>query len=278
MATEDLRAVDSHFAFGKNWASYAQLVGDGEIGEAERGLERLISRPDLLNKTFLDIGCGSGLHALAAIRLGAARVLAVDIDADSVGTAAALLGRYDLVTPYEVAEVSVFELDPHTHGVFDIVYSWGVLHHTGDIDEAIRRAAAMVQPGGQLALALYRKTRSDRFWVREKRWYAGTSPRWQSAVRKLFVAAFAVRLRTRGQRFRDHVAHYRSRGMDFNHDVHDWLGGYPYEAVMPSDVDRILRPLGFAPVVSPHAPKQIGLLGSGCDEYVYRRLPNDDSD
>ena len=75
-----LREAGSHFAFGQNWASYADLIDEERVAEAERGLVRLLGPDGVKGRTFLDIGCGSGLQAAAAIRLGAARVLALDID------------------------------------------------------------------------------------------------------------------------------------------------------------------------------------------------------
>src|SRR6516165_5570957 len=86
----DLLEADSHFAFGKNWASYSKLVTDARVEEAVASLHRLAGG-ELSGMRFLDIGCGSGLHSLAALRLGAAEVVAVDIDADSVATTRALL-------------------------------------------------------------------------------------------------------------------------------------------------------------------------------------------
>jgi ribosomal protein L11 methylase PrmA len=87
MNEADLTRVETHFAFGRNWAEFSEKVDEAEIGEAERGLRRLIEEKEIVSRSFLDIGCGSGLHALAALRLGAKRVVAFDIDADSVATA-----------------------------------------------------------------------------------------------------------------------------------------------------------------------------------------------
>ena len=67
--------------------------------------------------------------------------------------------------------------------------------------------------------------------------------------------------------------HKRLRGMEFHHNAHDWLGGYPYESIDPPGVAAIMGGLGFQPVRSNVRPKHFGLFGSGCDEYVYRRPP-----
>src|SRR6266480_5789396 len=122
----------SHFAFGKNWASYARLVTDAQVEEAIAGLRRLAGGA-LEGKRFLDIGCGSGLHALAALRLGASEVVALDIDSDSVATTRNLLTKYAAGGCWSTQQVSVFDLQPDSTGSYDLVYSWGVLHHTGDL-------------------------------------------------------------------------------------------------------------------------------------------------
>jgi 2-polyprenyl-6-hydroxyphenyl methylase/3-demethylubiquinone-9 3-methyltransferase len=266
---KNLKTADSHFAFGKNWASYATLIGDPQIEEAIKGLLKLIPAEDFQQRSFLDIGCGSGLHALAASRLGVARITAVDIDADSVATARHVLTGRNLATPWHTEQISVFNLDPGQLGTFDIVYSWGVLHHTGSMWEAVAKAAAMVAPNGLLAIAIYRKTRMDAFWKIEKRLYAHAPGLIQALVRTIYVALYRL---AKGGAFRDFVKHYRSsRGMDFYHDVHDWLGGYPYETALAPEIDTYLGRLGFRAERIFARPLTNGILGSGCDEYVYRR-------
>ena len=263
---------DVRFAFGRNWASYAALVGEREIAEAEKGLLKLIPEPELRGRSFLDIGCGSGLHALAAARLGASRILAIDYDPDSVSTTKGLLERHDVGVPWQAERIDVFDLDPGQAGLFDIVYSWGVLHHTGDMWRAVDKAASCVAPGGLLAIALYRSTRMDAFWTWEKRRYAQASPGVQRAMRALYLAAHRVCCVVFGGNYRDMVANYRSaRGMDFYHDVHDWLGGYPYETALAPEVEARMAALGFTAERVFALPMTRGVLGSGCDEYVYRR-------
>ena len=262
----------AQFAFGENWASYASLVDEDRLREAERGLVRLLGSESLHGRSLLDIGCGSGLHAAAAGKLGAARVVAVDIDAQSVATAQALLARETPQLAADIRHASVFDLDPALIGPFDVVYSWGVLHHTGAMYDAVRRAAQLVAPGGLFAFALYRRTRLCGLWRHEKRWYAAASPRAQALARRIYVAALRARFAATGRDFAAYVANYQqSRGMDFAHDVHDWMGGYPYESISAAEVERLMAELGFAHVRSFTQPTPLGLFGSGCDEYVYRR-------
>jgi SAM-dependent methyltransferase len=269
-ASMDLLEQDSHFAFGKNWESYSNLITEAQIEEAVAGLRRLAGG-DLTGKRFLDIGCGSGLHSLAALRLGAVQVVSLDLDADCVATTRRVLHMHAPGKAWTVLERSVFDLEPGATERFDVVYSWGVLHHTGDMYRALRSAASLVRPGGQFIFALYRRTKMCGFWKVEKRWYAKASPRSQRLARSVYVALFRLR---QGRRFAGYVANYKSthRGMDFNHDVHDWMGGWPYESIGPAQVEELMRQLGLRAVRS-LGPKRsgLGIFGSGCNEYVYER-------
>jgi len=274
----DLTRPETHFAFGRNWASYAQNVADAEIKEAENGLLRLLGGEPPQAMRFLDIGSGSGLHSLAALRLGASRVHAIDIDQDSVDTTRALLSRLAADQNWQAERVSVFDLTPERVGEFDVVYSWGVLHHTGDLDRALKCAARLVRPGGLFVFALYHRVMADFFWRFEKRWYAQASPSAQARARAAYAALFRVGLRLTGRRFDDYLAGYRSnRGMDFYHDVHDWMGGWPYESISPAEVEALMKALGLEKVRSfvgrgRFFGRHSGIFGSGCDEFVYRRL------
>lgn len=258
------------FRFGENWQSFVATVDGGRIAAAEAGLLRLLPREALRGARFLDIGCGSGLSALAALRLGAASVDAIDADAASVAAARALLERFAAGGAWIVEPASVFDLTPERRGTYDIVYSWGVLHHTGDLWRAVTCACAMVRPGGRLAVALYRRTPLCGFWRWEKRLYAGAGPAMQRAVAALYKAAYRAGLLATGRNPAAYVAGYRSaRGMDWSHDVHDWLGGYPYESTDPATVATVLRDHGFALERSfEHRAAAAGLFGSHCDEYV----------
>jgi 2-polyprenyl-6-hydroxyphenyl methylase/3-demethylubiquinone-9 3-methyltransferase len=270
-----LRDRESHFAFGKNWLDYASKIDESRIRQAMDDLSRLGGGRALTGAAFLDIGCGSGLHSLAALRLGAARVVGLDIDEDSVAAATATIARFAPAAPARFAVRSVFELRPEELGCFDVVYSWGVLHHTGDMVAAIESAARLVSPGGAFYLALYRKTNFCGMWRSVKRWYSRATPQGQGSARRIYESLFRLGCWVRGRSFSAYIADYsRQRGMDFHNDVHDWLGGYPYESISPGACHALLGRLGFEAerefVQRTHLLS--GLLGSGCDEYVFRRV------
>ena len=230
------------------------------------GLRKLFPE-GLAGKTFLDIGCGSGVHALAALSLSARSVTAIDIDENSVATTQDLLAKLAPSGKWKAEVKSVFDLDAR-YGRFDVVYAWGSLHHTGNMWRAINLAAGCVAPGGALALAIYAKTPLDGLWSAEKRIYSRSPRPIQWAIRQAYLAAYvSAQFAARKNPFRD-----QARGMDFSHDVHDWLGGYPYETATATELKNRLRNLGFSDeqsfVVSPRLG---GLLGSGCSEFVFSR-------
>src|SRR5215475_9627571 len=152
---QELLEVKSHFAFGENWSQYAQKIDEARIAQAEDSLLRLVGRENIAGRSFLDIGCGSGLFSLAAVRLGCKQLLAVDLDPKSVETTRRTLSAYADGGNWDVKSISVFHLDPAKLGTFDTVYSWGVLHHTGAMYDAIANASKMVAPKGMITLALY---------------------------------------------------------------------------------------------------------------------------
>lgn len=269
---QDLKQLESHFSFGKNWASYASTITDRHISEAHDGFRRLLGS-EIVGRRMLDIGCGSGVHSLAALNLGAREVVATDIDPDSVATTRSLLSAR-VQGAWRALEVSVFDLTPSTLGSFDVVYSWGVLHHTGDLGKALAKAADLVSPGGYFALALYRRTLLCPFWKMEKRWYAGAGEQSQRYARNLYIGLYRAMFALRGKNFSQFMAEYpeRNRGMDFAHDVHDWLGGWPYESITFGDVAGLMKGLGFNVHRSyAKAGRDLGLFGSGCDEYVFTK-------
>jgi SAM-dependent methyltransferase len=265
---------DDRFAFGENWKSFLAELDETRIAEAEKSLQWLLGRQHFDGLRFLDIGSGSGLSSLAARRLGAA-LHSFDYDAQSVECTKVLRERFFPGDANWIVERgSALDADfLGTLGRFDVVYSWGVLHHTGAMREAIKNASRLVAPGGMFVFALYRKTRLCWFWTMEKRWYCNTSARAQAVASGIYVGLMRLAFRLLGRNFSAHVADYRSkRGMNYIHDVHDWLGGYPYESIRPADVAKDMGRLGFAHVRSKVQPYSTGLFGSGCDEFVYRSV------
>jgi 2-polyprenyl-3-methyl-5-hydroxy-6-metoxy-1,4-benzoquinol methylase len=267
----DLTNRAAHFEFGENWKDYAKSIDQRRIDAAIEGVRKLFPG-GLAGKTFLDIGSGSGLHSVAAISLGAISVVAVDIDENSVNTTRELLTKYAPKFDWKAGVASIFEMTPDNFGSFDVVYSWGVLHHTGDMWRAIRLASNLVKPGGHFAIAIYSATRSEAAWKVAKRIYSRLPRMFQWAVRQVYMAAYLGRMSLTANPV-SYVRNYSAmRGMNFSHDAHDWLGGYPYEAARADELHDRISALGFSEVRSFRLPVTVGLFGSGCHEFVFQKL------
>jgi 2-polyprenyl-3-methyl-5-hydroxy-6-metoxy-1,4-benzoquinol methylase len=264
---------ERRFSFGENWLAFLEHLDDERIAEAERSLRALCGLDQFDGKSVLDIGSGSGLFSMAARRLGAV-VHSLDYDPQSVAGTQKLK---DLFFPDDTSWIAeqgsiLDQAYVATLGTYDIVYSWGVLHHTGAMYDAIANAASCVNTSGLFVFALYRKTRLCGLWKVEKRWYINAQPAAQKLARSLFITSLQLKFLVMRQDFAAYVANYRgSRGMSFSHDVHDWMGGYPYESIAPAEVTVLMSRLGFEHVRSSVQPYSTGIFGSGCDEYVYRR-------
>lgn len=268
MANDRLLKADSHFEFGKNWDDYSRLIDEDAIAEAERGILNLIPAEAIKGSTWLDIGSGSGLHSLAAARLGAREITALDIDKDSVATTRKVLAAHGVKAT--VMDRSVFGIDDL--GLFDIVYSWGVLHHTGAMWRAVKAAAERVAPGGLFVIALYQKTPMCGAWTAEKRLYTAAPEGVRKIIRSAYKSLFKLALKATGRSPKAYEDNYKSsRGMNWDHDIHDWLGGYPYESSTPEETRKFVTGLGFDAVVIGDLNPGRGLFGTGCAEYVFRR-------
>ena len=243
-------ASGERFEFGKNWARFLTTLSDARVQEAERSLADMLGGP-IAGKRFLDAGSGSGLFSLAARRLGA-NVHSFDYDPDSVACTREVRRKYSPEdADWRVEAGSVLDKDYLAGlGTFDVVYSWGVLHHTGHMWTALENIAASVAPNGRLFIAVYNdQGTASRRWTWVKRTYS-RSPmlrwpllwasfwheNWRSMVKD------AVRLRP-FHALRHYGAEYR--GMSLWHDLVDWVGGYPFEVARPEEIFDFYRRRGF---------------------------------
>jgi 2-polyprenyl-3-methyl-5-hydroxy-6-metoxy-1,4-benzoquinol methylase len=264
-------SAGERFRFGANWARFLGHLDDDRIRAAEQSLIEMLQLPSLDGLRFLDAGSGSGLFSLAARRLGA-QVHSFDFDPQSVACTRELQRRYGLSAGgtvddamWRVEEGSVLDAVYLAElGRFDIVYSWGVLHHTGDQWRAMDHVSALVRPGGRLFIAIYNDQGViSRWWTFVKRTYNRyvlMRALWVGVYTPYFIWARGLYrwLRRKGP---------EDRGMTMWHNLLDWLGGYPFEVARPEAVFRFHAKRGF------ELRELVTCAGElGCNQYVFVRV------
>jgi 2-polyprenyl-6-hydroxyphenyl methylase/3-demethylubiquinone-9 3-methyltransferase len=261
------------FEFGRNWARFLEILNEERIAEAESSLKKMLEVETLAGKTFLDIGSGSGLFSLAARRLGA-KVFSFDFDPNSVGCTRELRRRYFADDEnWTIEEGSALDKDyVESLGKFDVVYSWGVLHHTGKMWQALENAAIPVKEKGRLFVAIYNDTGSQaRRWL----WIKQTYNRLPRFLRSPFAAltiapeeaknlARAVFTLKPQNYLRSWTRYDSGRGMSRWRDIIDWVGGLPYEYAAPEEIFDFYRARGFQ-----LTKIKCGGIGLGCNEFVF---------
>ena len=260
------------FEFGKNWTRFLEVLDDERINEACKSLRRMLGVETLARRKFLDVGSGSGLFSLAAMKLGAERVFSFDYDPHSVACTSELKRRYfPKADNWTIEQGSVLdEAYLARLGHFEVVYSWGVLHHTGKLWQALANVAGPVAPGGRLFIALYRDQGwLSEFWLRIKQLYniglVGRALVLGTFVPFVWVQGFFGDLFRRRNPFTRSKRYKSSRGMSRLHDWVDWLGGLPFEVASADAVLAFYRRLHFR-------VENLGLSdGHGCNEFVFSR-------
>lgn len=260
------------FEFGANWANFLKSLNDRKIERAMKSLQSMLGLETLEGRSFLDIGSGSGLFSLAARMLGA-RVHSFDYDRQSVLCTRELKRRYYPVDEEWIIEQgSVLDRQYLSRlGTFNIVYSWGVLHHTGNMRQALDDAAGLVETNGLLFLAIYNNQGwPSRFWTFIKKTYNRLPP----GFRWIILIPCFIRLRgpmilkgfLRGNPLGFWRNYSAERGMSPWHDVVDWVGGWPFEVAKPEEIFEFYFSRGF------HLVKMKTCAGGkGCNEFVFRK-------
>jgi len=254
----------TRFEFGRNWSRFLGLLNDIRIRQAQASLQQMLGVESLHGKRFLDVGSGSGLFSLAAHNLGA-QVYSFDYDPMSVSCTAELRRRYaDGGGNWQVEQGSVLD-DEYLHslGQHDVVYSWGVLHHTGDMAKAFSNIIPAVAPGGQLFVAIYNDQGwISRYWRAVKKFYNK-----HSQTRYVLAAVHAPYLV--GARWLVRVLTGRlrhDRGMSLWYDMIDRLGGYPFEFAKPAEIEALMHNQGFVLKKQKNCGRRMG-----CNEFVFER-------
>ncbi len=268
-------AAGERFEFGKNWAAFLAVLDDERIATAVESLKSMLEVDSLEGKSFLDIGSGSGLFSLAARKLGA-RVHSFDFDSNSFACTQELRNRYFPNDPnWRVEQGSALDADYVTSlGKFDVVYSWGVLHHTGEMWKALENAVIPTTVGGKLFIALYNDTGSQ---ARRWHWIKKTYCRLPGVLKTPFAIAVSAPdeakkivsslVRIKPSEYIHSWTRYKNgRGMNRWHDIIDWVGGFPYEVATVDEIFEFYKKRGFT-----MTKVTSGGVGLGCNEFVFEK-------
>lgn len=261
------------FDFGQNWSDFSRIALTPEKAQSALSEFTDLTRDiDISGKSFLDIGFGQGLSLLSAAALGA-KVVGNEINTKCIEAIEVSSQYFPEISLSDISIVIGSILDktvvdeikresPNGYG-FDIVHSWGVLHHTGAMRDAIRNAAALVSPGGYFILALYNRHWTSPIWTWIKTLY-NKSP---APIRKLLIRFFYPIVWTAKLFVTRKNPKRQSRGMDFYYNLVDWIGGYPYEYISIDKVDSVIKELGFKKINT--KPCQVP---TGCNEFVFQKF------
>lgn len=249
MSTFDLQVQKGQrYGFGNNWRSYLSTLTDERIAEAEKSIMELLGVNSLNDKKILDIGSGSGLFSLAMHRLGA-EVYSFDYDPTSVACTKELRSRYySNNAKWIVEEGSVLdEQFLKSLSSYDIVYSWGVLHHTGNMWTALENAASLVKKNGNIIIAIYNSQgRKSQFWKKVKKFYC-SGILGKTIITLVFIPLFFLKSIVISiiKRENEFTSYKRKRGMSITHDWFDWLGGFPFEVASVDEIFHFFQKRGF---------------------------------
>ena len=252
---------NERFEFGKNWSKFIKSVDSHNIEEAKRSLIKSFGLSNLVGYKFLDAGSGSGLFSLAAYQLGAS-VTSFDYDLESVECTKLLREKYcENHGKWSVLHGSVLDEKFITDlGKFDIVYSWGVLHHTGSMWHGMENLL-LCRPE-YLYIAIYNdQGLYSRYWKVIKVLYNKNLFFRVCIVVLHFPYLYLLRKLKNILRFKSNY-----RGMKIWTDMLDWLGGLPFEVATPSEIVKYYNDKKFLCGF-------IKTVGSklGCNEYLFIR-------
>ena len=268
---------EGRFKFGKNWQQFLKLIDDKRIEIAEESLKRMLGLDELKGMTFIDIGSGSGLFSLAAKRLGAEKLVSFDYDAQSVACSKELKNRYFpdddswIIKRGDALDGKFIS----SLGQYDIVYSWGVLHHTGNMHQALKNVCPLVKDNGTLFIAIYNdQGRPSRRWKGIKRNYSKSSKFGKFLILTVMITYFEGKHFLKNLftfknplPFRRWKEYKKRRGMSKFYDYIDWIGGYPFEVARPEEIFHFYRERGFTLEIL----KTCG-CGLGNNEFVFKKI------
>jgi len=262
---------DERFGFGDNWTQFSKTINDKTIFDAVESLKHNTGHNSLEGLTFLDAGCGSGLFSLAANNLDADSIFSFDYDLDSVNCTKYIKQKYSSTSlnNWDIVQGDVLDTTWLKNiGQFDITYSWGVLHHTGNMWGAFENIMGTVKPGGLLFISIYNdQGQMSKFWKFVKYTYIKGSSFSRFLLLYSFLAYLYLMRTVRGIVKNLPLSTWYSgagRGMNLIYDAKDWIGGYPFEVARPEEIIEFFEKNKFSLI------KQNLKFGHACNEYVFK--------
>ena len=256
---------DSNFTFGLNWLDFVnERINEKIIESSLTKINEWFDNGNLLKgKNVIDIGCGSGLHSLNLGRYSKS-ITSLDVDENCIKSTKLLKEKYSQkynINNWEIIHKSILDSDVIKLPKYDIVYSWGVLHHTGNMWQAIDNAAKLCKDNGILFITLYSAYEVYFPTLIYKLKFNNASK-----FQKIKMISDRVMLAKHRQKDNEHWNRLTSRGMNVYNDIVDWCGGYPYEVATTELICKYLEPKGFK-IIKKYDPSN-----KACHEWMLQKI------